>query len=121
MSAAGREHTCPGAGCERLNISHTLWSLLDLHYLCMQAACRAPVPKVWGCSISLFIARQQETRKCKAYLQATNTSSSPCPCLKLARWDLGALGALAVPETLIPNWSRLTGSGRVMAGGLPNL
>lgn len=120
MSAAGREHTCPGAGCERLNISHTLWSLLDLHYLCTQAACRAPVPKVWGCSISLFIARQQETRKCKAYLQATNTSSSPCPCLKLARWDLGALGALAVPETPIPNWSRLTGSGRVMAGGLPN-
>lgn len=63
---------------------------------------------------------KQETRKCKAYLQATNTSSSPCPCPKLARCDVGAPGALAAPETPIPYRSRHTGSGRAMAGGLPN-
>jgi len=107
--------------CLRLAEGLPCQSSPALHHLRTYTACHLPVLKVWGQSISLFIVGKQETRKCKAYLQATNTSSSPCPCPKLARCDLGASEALTVPETPIPHRSRPTGSRRATAGSLPDL
>lgn len=97
------------------------WSSPALLYLSTYTAHHLSVLKLWGLSISLFILGKQEKWKCKAYLWATNNLSLPCPHPGLTRCDPGAAEALAAPEISVPDWNRHTGSGRAMAGGLPNL
>lgn len=93
--------------------------LRQLHTTYTHAARWLPLPEVWELDISLFIVGKQETRKCKAYLQAANTSSSPSP--KLARCDLGAPEELTALEAQVLHQSRDTGSSRAAAGDIPNL